>query len=79
MVSIGERYSFRPETVIRFRIIIEILGQSSPDVIKDNIQRILVGSQNNVDLKPIIKKELEISIKQHFSKETRLLEEIRDF
>lgn len=79
LVSIGERYAWNPESVIRFRIIIDILAQSSPEAIRENISKILTACKDNAELKLIIKKELELVLKQHFPKEVAQLELIRTF
>jgi hypothetical protein len=79
LVSIGERYAWNPASVIRFRIIIDILAQSSPEAIRENISKILTACKDNAELKLIIKKELELVLKQHFPKEVAQLELIRTF
>lgn len=77
LIAVGRKYAFNQETIIRVRIIIEVLSQNSPHIVRDNLNRIIDSCRENTELRGIIKHELETLIKQHFPKESELLEKIR--
>lgn len=73
----GRGYAFQQETIIRVRIIIEVLGQNSPHMVRDNLDRVLQSFKDNTELKGIIKHELETLVRHNFPKEGELLERIK--
>ena len=77
LIAIGRRYAFNQDTIIRVRIIIEVLSQNSPHIVRENLDRILDSCRENADLKGIIRHELETVIRQHFPKEGDLLERFK--
>ena len=77
LIAVGQRYAFNQETIIRVRIITEVLGQNSPHIIRENLEKVISSFRENTELKGIIKHELETLVKQHFPKQTDLLERIK--
>jgi hypothetical protein len=77
LIAIGRRYAFNQETIIRVRIIIEVISQNSPHVVREKLDTILDSCKENIELRGIIKHELETLVKQHYPKENDLLERIR--
>lgn len=55
LLNIGERYAFKQDTIIRFRMIIDLLTQNSPEIIKENLKKILQIFSENIELKAIVK------------------------
>ena len=68
LISVGQRYAFNQDTIIRVRIIIEVLNQNSPHIVRENLGKILDSCRENTELRGIIKHELETLIRQHFPK-----------
>ena len=58
LISIGQRYAFNQDTIIRVRIIIEVLNQNSPHIVRENLGRILDSCRENTELRAIIRHEL---------------------
>ena len=77
LIAVGQRYAFNQETIIRVRIIIEVLAQNSPHIVRENVEKVISSVKENTELKGIIKHELETLVRQHFPKETDLLERIK--
>lgn len=55
LISVGRGYAFQQETIIRVRIIIEVLGLNSPHIVRDNLDRVLQSCKDNIELRAIIK------------------------
>lgn len=73
LLNIGQ-YDFNSEAVIRFRVIVDILRTTSPDVIRHNIQRILISCKDNSEMRAVMKDYLLAVVRQQFDSDSKLNE-----
>lgn len=73
LLNIGQ-YDFNSEAVIRFRVIIDILRQTSADFLKENIEQILISCKDNSQMRAVIKQDLLMFVQQKFKADPMLVD-----
>ena len=74
LIHIVRKCEFTSEMIVRFRTLMELI---SPDVLKDNLEKVLNACKDKDNMRGYVKKELEIWVKQNYNGDSTLINQIR--